>query len=244
MTAMEGGKTNEKTKKTDLHGTALHLLPVFYGFCGKRCKFCILKCICRYFLYICLDIQLSIKRRTTNYKVTKLCNRLRQYKIPCHFFAVSKSTRSNLFNVVSKRYCIKPCIIKCRLTNLRHAIRNSQNSLNIFTSIHSKIIDFCNCIRNYKFIRIILRYLPKYSFILIINNFPVIFTDKIRTALSYIDIKCTKESSCAQILYTGRNCCLYCITVPKCVIPNRCYRIRNGNICNRSLQKSIISNTS
>ena len=34
MTAMEGGKTNEKTKKTDLHGTALHLLPVFYGFCA------------------------------------------------------------------------------------------------------------------------------------------------------------------------------------------------------------------
>ena len=31
---MEGGKTNEKTKKTDLHGTALHLLPVFYGFCA------------------------------------------------------------------------------------------------------------------------------------------------------------------------------------------------------------------
>lgn len=35
MTAMEGGKTNEKTKKTDLHGTALHLLPVFYGFCAS-----------------------------------------------------------------------------------------------------------------------------------------------------------------------------------------------------------------
>ena len=34
MTAMEGGKTNEKTKKTDLHGTALHLLPAFYGFCA------------------------------------------------------------------------------------------------------------------------------------------------------------------------------------------------------------------
>lgn len=34
MTAMEGGKTNEKTKKTDLHGTALRLLPVFYGFCA------------------------------------------------------------------------------------------------------------------------------------------------------------------------------------------------------------------
>ena len=34
MTAMGGGKTNEKTKKTDLHGTALHLLPVFYGFCA------------------------------------------------------------------------------------------------------------------------------------------------------------------------------------------------------------------
>lgn len=24
----------KKQKKTDLHGTALHLLPVFYGFCA------------------------------------------------------------------------------------------------------------------------------------------------------------------------------------------------------------------